>query len=34
LDLNVVLVFHMSAGRVRECWEVNDNEANWDAFWS
>ncbi len=34
LDLNVVLIFHMSGGRFRESWEVNDNEVKWDAFWS
>jgi ketosteroid isomerase-like protein len=34
LDLNVVLIFHMSGGRFRESWEVNDNEVEWDAFWS
>jgi hypothetical protein len=34
LDLNVVVVFHISDGRFTETWEVHEDEANWEAFWS
>ena len=35
LDHNVVLVFHLNAdGRIAEVWELHEDVANNDAFWS
>lgn len=34
LDHNVVLVFHIRDGKAAEVWEMHEDQANNDAFWS
>jgi ketosteroid isomerase-like protein len=34
IDHNVVLVFHLADGKVTEVWELHEDAAKNDAFWS
>ncbi|HLY81598.1 MAG TPA: nuclear transport factor 2 family protein [Acidimicrobiales bacterium] len=34
LNHNVVLVVHVTDGRLSEVWELHEDQANNDAFWS
>ena len=34
LDVNECLVFHISQGRITECWQAAFDQDAWDAFWS
>lgn len=34
LDHNVVLIFHVDGERITEVWEIHEDEAANDAFWS
>ncbi len=34
LDRNYVIVFHIAAGKIKEAWEADTDQAAWDEFWS